>query len=211
MNELEGVIKYQLRHRQISIPNFLSFAELTIWRHLFKQLDLIGQTPERYQGYGFGNISQRIDFNEKSFVISGTQTGHLATLQAQDYCIVTDANPLENWLESEGECQPSSEALTHASVYAHHPQIQAVIHVHSPTIWQHTLKLSLPYTSAEVAYGTPEMAAAVAKLLDGQQSQGVFSMLGHQDGVIAFGKSLAEAAHLLIEQWALAQLCAAKN
>lgn len=96
---------------------------------------------------------------------------------------------------------PSSEALTHACVYRQDQTIHSVIHVHSPEIWQKTDELGLSYTPSNIAYGTPEMAVAVAELFKtGRMKQTpIFSMLGHQDGIVAFGDSIEQAAWQLIK------------
>jgi L-ribulose-5-phosphate 4-epimerase len=210
MSEIEGVIKYQLHHCTAPLPETFSVVELNTWRSILLKLALIGQDSQRYQGYGFGNLSQRLRADSSAFVISGTQTGQLKQLNRSDYCLVTAADPQRNQIHSQGLCQPSSEALTHASVYAHNPRIQAVIHVHSPDIWRHSLDLKLAHTRADIDYGTPQMARAVADLLATQikdSTSGLFSMLGHEDGVVAFAQSLTEAAQNLIQQLALALSC----
>ncbi len=206
MSETEGVIKYQLHHTHSPLPAQIALAELNAWRSMMFKLNLIGQNPQRYQGYGFGNISQRLNTENLQFIISGTQTGHLSVLSRHDYSLVTQAIPQHNTLFSSGETQPSSEALTHASVYLQKPDIQAVIHVHCPEIWQKTQALNLAHTAADVAYGTPEMAAAVTQLFKSEnwQQSAVFTLLGHEDGVIAFGISLSQAACALITELAKA-------
>jgi len=206
MTEIEGVIKYQLHHNHTPLSNNIALAELNAWRTVMFKLNLIGQNPYRYNGYGFGNISQRMKTEALQFVISGTQTGHLSVLSHHDYCLVTQASPQTNTIVSCGETKPSSEALTHASVYLQDPQIQAVIHVHSPEIWQRTQELNLAHTAANIAYGTSEMADAVTQLfkLEHWQQTAVFAMLGHEDGVVAFGNSLNQAACALITQLSLA-------
>lgn len=206
MSETEGVIKYQLHHTHSPLPAQIALAELNAWRTMMFKLNLIGQNPQRYQGYGFGNISQRLNSENLQFVISGTQTGHLSVLSRHDYSLVTQAIPKQNTLFSSGETQSSSEALTHASVYLQNPDIQAVIHVHCPEIWQQTQALNLAHTAADVAYGTPEMAAAVTQLFKSEnwQQSAVFTLLGHEDGVIAFGTSLSQAACALITELAKA-------
>lgn len=204
MSEAEGVIKYQLHHTHSPLPAQIALAELNAWRTMMFKLNLIGQNPQRYQGYGFGNISQRLNTENLQFIISGTQTGHLSVLSRHDYSLVTQAIPQHNTLFSSGETQPSSEALTHASVYLQKPDIQAVIHVHCPEIWQQTQALNLAHTAADVAYGTPEMAAAATQLFKSEnwQQSAVFTLLGHEDGVIAFGTSLSQAACALITELA---------
>lgn len=195
----EGVIKYQLIHQNTAIDQNISITSINAWRTLFVKLELIGQVAKRYQGYGFGNISQRQ--GSSSFLISGTQTGHIETLSKQHYCTILEASPETNQVKSLGETQPSSEALTHASVYQQNNKIMSVIHVHSPEIWHNSAKLEIPCTSAKVKYGTPEMAEAVNKLFNAEKfsNTAVFSMLGHEDGIIAFSDCMEKAAHLLIE------------
>jgi hypothetical protein len=71
-----------------------------------------------------------------------------------------------------------------------------VIHAHSPEIWLATSTLKLPHTSKGIPYGTPEMATAIAQLMN-TSSSGLFTMLGHEDGVISYGKDFASAFALL--------------
>lgn len=203
-HEQEGVIKYQLNHRYENTQNY-SISEINAWRSVMYRLQLIGQDDARYGGYGFGNISQRFG-EDGQFIISGTQTGHIPVLEANDYCLVTAAMPELNRIDSEGTCKPSSEALTHASVYLQDEAIQAVIHAHCPEIWRNTDMLQLAHTEKDVAYGTPEMAQAVDSLFAIETWRGstVFTMLGHEDGVVAFGDSLQQAANAMIAQLSLA-------
>ncbi len=204
MSSQEGVIKYQLEHSFAPLPSTLSIHEINAWRNIMFRLNLIGQQDERYDGYGFGNISQRT--TDDSFIISGTQTGHLEMLEKKHYCLVSHADPEKNHIISTGETKPSSEALTHASVYAQDTHIKAVIHVHCPEIWHKTQLLELPFTPAHIPYGTVEMAKAVSKLFETQiiHQYAVFSLLGHEDGIVACGQSLSQAADILIQKLALA-------
>jgi ribulose-5-phosphate 4-epimerase/fuculose-1-phosphate aldolase len=206
MTEQEGVIKYQLKHTQQPVNLPFSLTEINAWRTIAVRLDLIGQDPERYDNIGFGNISQRIGLHSDQFIISGTQTGYMEHLSPEDYCLVVKAEPHQNRLQSCGLCKPSSESLTHASVYAQDIAIQAVIHAHSPEIWRHTLALDLPHTRADIPYGTVEMATAVEQLFQsGKLTQtSLFTMLGHEDGVVAFGKNMQEAAWELIKYLSMA-------
>ncbi len=141
MKEPEGVIKYHLNHQNSPIDKRLSISEINAWRTIFFKLRLIGQFAERYEGYGFGNISQRITLtntNKVQFLISGTQTGHLESLSRHHYCSIQEACTQENRINSTGETKPSSEALTHASIYQQSKEIQSVIHIHCPKIWNNT-------------------------------------------------------------------------
>ncbi|WP_229427633.1 class II aldolase/adducin family protein [Methylomonas fluvii] len=207
MSELEGVIKYHLDHQHGEFAADIDISELNAWRSLFYRLRLIGQIAEKYAGLGFGNISRRLARGGgQEFLISGTQTGHLPVLKKQHYALIESASPEHNAIKSQGLSQPSSEALTHASVYRQHPAISAVIHVHCPELWLQTNRLNLAFTAADVPYGTPEMANAVAELFASGRLKktGLFSMLGHADGIVAFGATLPEASCLLIEELAKA-------
>lgn len=206
MKEQEGVIKYQLNHTQQPINHLLSLADISAWRTVAVRLDLIGQNPERYDNVGFGNISQRIDASSDQFIISGTQTGHIKHLSPEHFCLIVKAEPHKNRLQSRGLCKPSSESMTHATVYVQDDTIQAVIHAHSPEIWKHTAELELPHTGADVPYGTVEMAIAVEQLFQSGKltETSLFTMLGHEDGVVAFGSSVQEAAWELIKYLSLA-------
>jgi ribulose-5-phosphate 4-epimerase/fuculose-1-phosphate aldolase len=114
---------------------------------------------------------------------------------ASGYALVTGSDPLKNTLEAEGAIKPSSEAMTHAVIYRLLPDVQAVIHVHSPDIWQKADLLGLPQTAADVLYGTPEMAAEMQRLItSGMGDWHTISMAGHEDGVITWGRTLDEAA-----------------
>jgi ribulose-5-phosphate 4-epimerase/fuculose-1-phosphate aldolase len=202
MAEQEGVIKYQLQHDDCALPAAIDIRQLNAWRSLLYKLDLIGQSADKYGGLGYGNISQRLTIGLPAFLITGTQTGHLASLESGHFAVVDSAEPLLNQLQSRGPSLPSSEALTHASVYCHQPSANAVIHVHCPQLWHNTQSLQLPSIGSEIAYGTVAMAHAVETLLKSGQLDklSLFCMLGHKDGVVCFGKDLDEAANILLTQ-----------
>lgn len=207
MAEQEGVIKYQLTFTETEpLPEVLLTA-LQQWRLTLFQLGLIGQDPERYGGLGYGNISIRHPSGE-GFIISGTQTGGLAQLSSADYCYVSHCDPFANLILASGAIKPSSEALTHGAIYALDDKVQAVIHTHSPEIWQQSKAILLPETPADVPYGTPEMAQSVADLWQkGELSPAhIFVMAGHEDGVVSFGETLSDAGMTMLNnfQWARA-------
>ncbi len=198
MAEREGVIKFQLDHQWGRLPSDVVITELEETRAMLLSLGLVGQDPARYQGLGFGNLSLRYfsrnaDSNE--FLITGSQTGHLSSLTLHDYALVLKADLASNQLSSLGETRPSSESTTHALLYQLSGSIRAVIHVHSPDIWQKAEKLRLLTTPENAPYASPELIKAVTVLWQQQnlQAAGLFVMLGHQDGVIAFGPDIATA------------------
>lgn len=206
MTEREGVIKYKLTHTHQAIDDVACLAELESWRSIFFALKMIGRNPDQYHGLGYGNISQRLTPDKSCFIISGTQTGHLDKLTANHYCLVKSVDFQQNRIVSRGLTQPSSEALTHACVYQQQQSIMAVIHVHCPEIWRHTIELKLPHTQSNVAYGTLDMVTAVNDLFESGsfRQNGIFTMLGHEDGVVAFGPDLETAGITLVKFLALA-------
>lgn len=56
----EGVIRFGLEFTAAAPVSIPCLGELNAWRRILWQLGLIGQDPGRYGGYGFGNISRRI-------------------------------------------------------------------------------------------------------------------------------------------------------
>jgi len=204
--EQEGVIKYLLEFDRQAIPDDISIAFLDQWRHMLFNLALIGQDPTRYGGLGFGNISCRIQGQERAFLISGSQTGHRPYLDREHYAVVTEYCPENNHLKAYGQCAPSSESLTHGVLYgAQKTGVQkavgAVVHVHCPLIWLHSEQLNLPATPQNIPYGTPEMAKAVDRLchkITQNAHAPVFVMKGHVDGVVSYGADLESAVMALL-------------
>jgi len=94
---------------------------------------------------------------------------------------------------SQGLYQPSSEALSHAMMYEVHPDIQAVIHIHSAPLWHMMVKEKYLSTSAE--YGTAEMVQEISSLYAKHNpfEHHAFVMKGHENGIITFGRSVEEA------------------
>ncbi len=199
MQQQEGVIQFDLRWRQTGTIK-ADLAALSTWRDILWKLELIGEDPRRYQGYGFGNVSQRHGAGDR-FIISGTQTGQLKTIEACHYALVTGFDPHRNQVTAEGPVQPSSESMTHGVIYSLDQSVNCVLHVHSPAIWNAAAKLGVPLTRADIDYGTPEMAAEVGRLFreSDVRKQGLFAMAGHLDGIVSFAPTVEAAAVTLIK------------
>ena len=213
MSNQEGIIKFQLNFTPASSLPAAEIAAINAWRARLYQQRLIGQDPLRYGGYGYGNLSQRLPPDDappprRRFLISGSQTGNLATLGPEHYAIVEAWFPAQNRIVATGPIRPSSESLTHGAVYALDAAIRVVLHVHSPELWQQAAALGIPTTNAAVPYGSPAMAAEVARLYreSTMAARCIFSMGGHEDGIVAFGQTAAAAGAVL-----LAALAAAKD
>lgn len=205
MTTNEGIIKYQLNYSPGPALDVTTLSELNAWRRILYMAGLIGQDPARYGGYGFGNISRRLapfdrPINHRTFVITGTQTGDVARLTPEHFTTVVACHPERNLLIGEGPIRPSSESLTHGTVYDQDPALHWVMHAHSPEIWRYADALGLPVTAADVPYGSPEMAAEVARLFreTDVNERRIFSMGGHEDGIVTFGRTSDEAGSALL-------------
>ena len=192
----EGYTKYECDWRKAPpLPDEIT-AGLNAWRNRLYDLGLIGFYED--ENVGFGNVSLR-EGDTARFIISGTQTGHIANADASHYARVTDFNVEANRVSCEGPVQASSEALTHALIYSLDPGIRAVVHVHSRQLWN-KLRDRIPTTPSDVPYGTPEMAAAFVRLYRETNfgSQGVAVMGGHEEGIVSFGCDIGEAASRIL-------------
>lgn len=201
----DGIIKFDLEFSPGQPLPAGALVDLNRWRTTLLKLNLIGQDPKRYGGYGYGNISQRIPpfpapVHHRQFAISGTQTGEIQTLGPEHYAIVTECIPERNRIVATGPIKPSSESLTHGIIYDLDAWARFVIHVHSPELWGKAAKLQLPTTAADVPYGSPEMAAEVQRLYaetDLPQRR-IFAMGGHEDGIVAYGRTPNSAGDVLL-------------
>ncbi len=202
----EGVIKFVARHRRLPLmqavaeacPGLAGFAEL------FTELDtardrlherrLVGLSQ---QGVAYGNISIRLDGT--IFLITGSGTGGIQHLGTEGYALVRETFPRDNSVVSLGPIPPSSEAMTHAAVYAARPDVHCVIHIHHASLFARLMKYG-PATPPNAAYGTPELAHAVGLLTASLPSaQGLFAAGGHEDGVFCCADSAASALGHLLE------------
>jgi len=186
---IDGVIKYNFDFQPSEPLNTFLFSNIESVRERLFVLSLIGVTDD---GIGFGNISERVE--NSSFVITGTQTGHLKSLEASHYALIEEYDDKEFYLKSSGAIKPSSEALTHGTIYSLSPDIGAVIHIHSKTIWKFMLKSNYLRTR-DVEYGSTEMIEEVNRLFSTIEplSNPKFAMAGHEDGVMVFGENLLKA------------------
>jgi len=225
--EAEGVVKYDARHTDRPLPATLAPLAMTLaaWRHPLRALGWLGRQEGRYGGYGFGNLSMRLptglvrelagelaaeddlDPGDAPFLVTGSQTGGEARLGLAGFALVARHDLAANRLWSRGGVAASSESLTHAALYAASPGVGAVFHVHAPELWRRRDELGLETTSADVAYGTPAMAAEVAGSLRRLEPRdpgardpggGLVAMAGHEDGILAWGPDPAAAGRALL-------------
>jgi L-ribulose-5-phosphate 4-epimerase len=206
--EREGVIKFGVRHASgpLDARRYDDDARaLDAWRSVVVALGGIGQSPARYGGVGFGNMSARVRpttgaRGARPFLVTASQTGLQARLTLHDLALVTHWSMDAFAIDSTGDALPSSEALTHAAIYDASPSVRAVVHVHMPEIATRARDLRLPSTLEHAAYGTREMVDEVHRLFreTSVDVKRVFVMAGHEDGVVAIGPSLDAAVLVLV-------------
>jgi len=199
----DGVIKYDRSNFSHCGPfDSSEYSDLESWRKKLYALNLIGEYPE--EKVGFGNISEIKDYSSvypssvPQFLITGTQTGKYADLDGNHYTRVLDYDIDLLKIKMMGPIEASSEALTHAAIYAHNKNIKAIFHIHSKEIWAGMIKDKSDFTCGSIPYGTVEMARATEKCVQ-QKDSGFFCMHGHEDGVVAYGRSLDEAGQLILD------------
>lgn len=192
----EGYVKFNCQWDRCDLLDQIAIDELIHWRNRLYDLGFIGAYPD---GVGFGNISQRID--ERRFIISGTQTGHIPILANKHFTIVEDFDLQNNKLWCRGPVRASSESMTHGAVYQQSDNIKVVIHIHNLEFWEKARDV-LPTTAAEITYGTPEMALEIFRLFwetENMLKKKIIVMAGHKEGLIVFGENLEAAGNLLIK------------
>jgi len=193
----EGYIKFICDWKKEKFPfSGENFRELETARTKLYKLGLIGMYPD---GIGFGNISVKSG-EGSSFIITGSATGQFDKLDQSHYSLVSGYDFEKNSISCSGLTKASAESLTHAAVYQSLPKVGAVVHVHCLWLWEKLLN-DYPATSAEIEYGTPEMANAVGKLaleIIGRKEK-VIVMGGHREGILAFGNNLTDATTEIIK------------
>ena len=90
--------------------------------------------------------------------------------------------------------------MTHGAVYGAANKARCVIHIHSPFLFTSLLAEGFPRTPESVAYGTPALSREVARLITEElsPSEGIFVTAGHNEGVFAYGESIASTLNLIL-------------
>jgi Class II Aldolase and Adducin N-terminal domain len=193
-NREDGIIKFKLTLKRAPAPEMKEVIALEKWRALFFKLNMVGEYP--IEKVGFGNLSSRL--MKKTFIITGSQTGHLPHLQAHHYTKVIECDLKKGMVTAEGLIPPSSESLTHYGIYEANAQINCIFHVHHAMLWKKMSEGNFESISEEVPYGTQEMANASQALI-GNKTSGIFVMKGHDEGIISYGSSAEEAGKLILD------------
>ena len=188
----DGIIKYSIEHQTAATPLFSGYDELEALRKRLFALGMIGEK----EGIGYGNLSMRHE-GSKSFFVTATQTGNMQSLTREYYTYIYDYEFDTFKVISQGAHKPSSEALSHAMIYAIDERITAVIHIHSLALWRYMKAQDTLATTA--AYGTAEMVEEIRELYNTLDplTNNAFVMKGHKEGIITFGRSVEEAELIL--------------
>lgn len=211
----EGVVRFEVRHETRLLDERV-FGEtaraLAAWREVLARLGLVGRDQARYDGLSYGNVSARVPpmgdvgRGRRRFLVTGTQTGGHRRVALEDFSLVESWDIAGNRVSSAGMVPPSSESLTHAALYDIAPAARVVLHGHAPELWRRAAALGIPVTRPEAANGTPAMALEVQRLYRESTlpALGVLAMGGHEDGVLALGRTAAEAGEALVRHLARA-------
>lgn len=192
----EGYIKFNCHWTKSAALATEKIQAINQCRNQLYQLGFIGAYDN---GIGFGNISQRLENN--TFLISGSTTGNFPHLNGAHYAIVKSFDIDKNEVKCIGPIKASSESMSHAVIFQTCPEIQVVIHIHHLQLWKNTLH-KIPTTAKTAAYGTPEMAIEIIRLLTEssvRNEEKIFNMAGHEEGLIVFGNNFEEAMDILLQ------------
>ncbi len=182
----EGYVKYKAHRTEGTVPEVSWFRDLNMVRTTLWNMRLIGVYPN---GIGYGNISHRHEGDQ--FLISGTATGEKMVLHTNQYALVDSFDLAKNSVEVIGMVDASSESMSHGAIYRVSPGTNVVIHIHSRHLFDYMLKYDYLKTPEDIAFGTPELAEAIAEVVRGRgESNGIFVTAGHDEGIIAYGETL---------------------
>lgn len=193
----DGVIKFKYKLSKSGPLDREDYIELEKWRVILYKLSMIGHYQT--ENVGYGNLSLR-GATPQNFVITGTQTGIHPNLDGYYYTRVIDCDLKKNSCEVKGPIAPSSESLTHYSIYKANLNIKVIFHIHHQDLWNFMIKNGELSTHENTPYGTIAMADEVAEKVQGLD-RGMLVMKGHQDGIIGFGASSEEAGQEILTMY----------
>ena len=184
--------KFRTEFLSHELPEDSRMAEAMDWGARFYKIGLMPPAPG---GGHAGNVSFR---NHKGFIITAGGV-HKGGLTPKNFVQILSCNPDTRKVDAEGELEPSSETFMHHLVYSDRPDINAIIHVHDHLVEKHAGELKIPSTKTVHPYGTLELAQEVARSVGKKK---FIVIKGH--GVLSMGKSLWEAARLILTMHDLA-------
>lgn len=140
-------------------------------------------------GLSYGNLSVREDARSFWMSARGVNKGSLQVI-GRDMLLITGYDPRRRSMAVRippgvEPRRASVDAIEHWMIYAEHPQVGAIVHVHA---WMD----GIPSTSVNYPCGTAELATEVAELLrrHPDPSRAVIGLRNH--GLTITGRSLAD-------------------
>lgn len=193
----EGVAKFTPRWSGTAPLPESDWRDLSRWREKLVAWHVLGVDTN---GVAFGNLSQRRTGTCR-FIITGTQTAGLPSLDERHFVEVESFDLERHALECRGPMLPSSEALSHAAVYASDPRVMACFHVHHPRLWRELFD-RVPTTSSDGECGSLKITHDILQLFADARGHEprIIVMGGHPDGLLFAGETLEDAGRRLSEE-----------
>lgn len=193
---IDGVIKFKIEWEE-KAADFPETTSIISTRQQLYSKKWIGFDQQHQVGYG--NISCQT--KDDKFLISGTQTGHIAEFKKEHLTEVMSYNISKNTLSCRGPVKASSESLTHAAIYSADSTVSHIIHIHHNKMWEYMLENNYLQTKEGIEYGTVEMAQEILRLFKEEDLalQQLFAMQGHHGGIFSFGEHFEQALNILFE------------
>lgn len=187
----EGYIKYSAEWIKTNIEISDSVLnKINFYRSKLIAAGLIGKIPN---GPGFGNISVRTQNNK--FIITGSDTGGLKTLEKSHLAEVFKVDIKNNKVWCKGLTVASSESMSHYAIYKVKHEINSVIHIHSSKLWKIFME-KFTVTDKHISYGTPELAYEITNKCKTNNDK-IIVLGGHVDGILIIGETIKSAFDLL--------------
>ena len=158
------------------------------------RITLLANWGKRFYSSGLvkgieGNLSFR---TRLGYIISGTSIA-LDDLTPDTVAEVTGVvyglNKTSVYVK--GQVIPSREVILHSQIYEHNNNINAIFHVHDPSIMNKAEKLNIPVTASEHEAGSQALAQEAINLLKINKNVKYFVLKHH--GVVALGATMDEA------------------
>lgn len=168
-------------------PNDGRITQLANWGRRFYSSGLVKGIE--------GNLSFR---TRLGFIVSGTSIA-LDALTPDTVVEVTGVvyglNKTSVYVK--GQVIPSREVILHSQIYEYCNDINAIFHVHDPSIMNKAEKLGIPVTVSEQEAGSQALAQEAVNLLKINKNVKYFVLKNH--GVIALGATMDEAGKAIEE------------
>lgn len=192
---LDGVLKFIPILRSHDAPPFP--ADLDRHRNLLREQGYIGVYPDT--GIGHGNITIKAD--DRSFIVTATQTQGLEQLDENGYCrIPEDVDVYSEEVPYDGTNKPSSESRTTIAIMNRRKGIGAVVHVHFREGQERAAEFGILQMNADYEYGTVGFARNAEKVVDQiDADDGIFATPSHPDGIFTYAPTLDEAYQMMVD------------